>query len=263
MINGWIVFFIAMFVLAVPGTLIASTQEEEPRYLSEETIRLSDELAKNPPKPKKQLSDSELSELIEEAELQAKASLIQDFEHYKKLIDTLSIVDAQIEQTKELRADLEVEVQELENSAKEIIAANPDPAILKKHYREFLAEIRKTVDECFAKVKKDVLLPHQQASFDAIYTQHLLSSLQSSTAGRASWSRVLGKFLKLTPQEMAQLKEATEKASQELAETKQNASQNAAKQVVAALPEQKRSFVVELGYDNLEALAWLLKIAKN
>ncbi len=257
------VLFSAMFFWSLTETLFAIPQQEEAGVLSEEAVRLSDELAKNPPKPQKQLSDSELTALITEKELHVKGGLILGFEHVRQLMDSLSIVDVQITQIRELRTELESTVQKWENRGAEITADNTDPDTLKQLQREYVAELQSLVDECFAKIKKEVLLPHQQASFDAIYTQYLLLGLQTTTAGRAPWERVLRKFLNLTPQETAQLKEATEKASQELLETKEKARKKAANQVIAVLPEKKRPFLVELGFDNIEAFAGLLKSVKN
>lgn len=259
MANQLTVLFSAILFWAFTNAILAFPQQEEARYIPEETIRKMEELAKNPPKPPKQLTDVELDSLISEAELEVKAELIMEFENVRQLVENLSIVDVQITQMQELRTELESTVQKWENRWAEIAVANTDSEFVKELRREHLAEIQNLVDDCFAKAKKDVLLSHQQKRFDAIYTQHILLSLQTRTAGRATWERVLGKYLKLTPREIDQLKEATEKASQELLETQEEARKGAANQVIAVLPESKRPFFVELGYDNVESLSWLLR----
>ncbi len=263
MTNGWNLLCSAMFFLTCPGTLFAALQQEEPRYMTDEMVRLMEEHAKNPPKPLKQLSDSELATVMNEAEMEIKLSLILGFEHAKEFIDKLSLVDGQIEQIKEKRTDLKAKVQELENAVQEKQAATTDPAILDKFVRESLDKLREDVEECLTDIKQEVFLPHQRDIFDAILKQHVLLGVYRQVARRARWVRVLGNYLKLTSREMAELKEAVEKASKDLSEIKKTARKKAVKQAVAVLPEKKRPPVEDHACDDIEILARLLKIAKN
>ncbi len=255
MIKERTVLLLAMCILIFPGTLFAAPQERGVE-VSEDTARAQ------PVKQSKQLSDSELSALVAEQELQARNSVILALLNSPDMIDDLAVA-GQLDQIKQEQSRFKVVTQKLRDTLQEKQATTTDSAMLDKFKHEYLEEFREASDEYLTNVNRDVFLPHQRKRVDAICRQMLVSQLQTFTAGKANWDRVLAKYFKLTSDEMDRLSMAVEKAWKELTEFEKDARKNAVKQAVRVLPEKKRQLLEELSLGDIETMARLLQITEN
>ncbi len=254
MINRRNVFLSAMCFFVLPGTLLAAPQEKAVR-VSEATVHAL---------PVKQISDSELQAIFAEQERQVRTSLTMQLNYSESfLIDELALVDGQLDQIKEEHARVAVLTQKLADTLKEKRATTTDSAKIERFKTEYMEELTKIYDEYLVNLQRDIFLPHQRKRFDTICRQSMVSKLQHATAGKATWERVLAECFKLTSDEMDKLKKTVEKAWAELAVADKEARKNAVKQVVRALPENKRLLLEEWALGDVETMASLLKITEN
>lgn len=254
MFSRWFLLLFVTGFVAVPATVFAAPQER-PDDASAATVQTQ---------TAKQFGDSELREFIAEQKRQTKNSMILQLQLSESfLIDELGLVDGQMDRIKEEQARLATLTQELADKLKKQRATTTDPDEIDKFKREYLEEFSKTVDEYLVGLQRDVLLPHQNKKFETICQQSLLGQLRHATAGRATWARVVAEYFQLAPEDLERMSKALEKASQKLTEIKDEARENAVRQVVRALPEKKRLLLEQWALGDIETMARLLKIAEN